>query len=665
MAPDRRRALARALAAVLFAALAWTPSARAARILDYNVLNYPGNSAPARNPMYQTVIGPIGPDLMIGEEITSQAGVDGFRDNVLNVLEPGQWASAPFVDGNDTDCALFYKPAKFTFLGQWGFYGDATLLRLIHVYRVRPVGYSSGNAEIRLYGLHLKASDTATDRARRLAEATTLRDSLNAMPPGTHAFAVGDFNFYGGTPLEGGLGKLIEIQANNVGRLYDPLGFESLSRWQDNATVVPYHTQSPCLTLALCASGASTGGLDDRFDLWLPTLNWNDGQGYELLPGGYVSVGNDAQHLNKNITDAPTIPEGSTYANALIKASDHLPVRLEIQLPALAIVASSLDLGTVIAGGSVNLSIGNGGVVPADGLTYSLSAPPGFAAPAGTFEVMAGAPAAQQPITAVEGAPFGARAGTLTLTSDDIDQPSRGISLTANVLDHALASLDSEQVQVAGTIDFGTHAAGGFAAMDAAVHNLGFDPAQARLSVSSGVIAGGDGRFSIVGGFSPSLLSDVGQRYSIAFDDAGATQDSTYEARLTFQSADEPLPGAQPQPDLVVTLSARVTAGAADAGPGPAVPGATLLHAPYPNPVAHGTTLRFDLARPGRANLEVLDLAGRHVATVSAGDLPAGRYAYRWNGHADAGGSVQPGLYFVRLSARGQVTQTARLVVVR
>ena len=201
--------------------------------------------------------------------------------------------------------------------------------------------------------------------------------------------------------------------------------------------------------------------------------------------------------------------------------------------------------------------------------------------------------------------------------------------------------------------------------MDAAVHNLGFDPAQARLSVSSGAIAGGDGRFSIVGGFSPSLVSGVGQRYSIAFDDAGATQDSTYEATLTFQSADEPLPGAAPQPDLVVTLSASVTAGAADAGPGPAVPGATLLHAPYPNPVTRGTTLRFDLARPGRASLEVLDLAGRHVATLSAGDLPAGRYAYRWNGHADAGGSVQPGLYFVRLSSRGQVAQTARLVVVR
>jgi hypothetical protein len=102
---------------------------------------------------------------------------------VLNVLEPGQWAAAPFDNGNDTDCGFFYKPAKVQFLGQWSFYPNpANLLRLVHVYRVVPVGYASGAAELRIYATHLKASQGF--ESQRLAEATGIRDSMNAMPPG-------------------------------------------------------------------------------------------------------------------------------------------------------------------------------------------------------------------------------------------------------------------------------------------------------------------------------------------------------------------------------------------------------------------------------------------------------------------------------------------------
>jgi len=42
-------------------------------------------------------------------------------------------------------------------------------------------------------------------------------------------------------------------------------------------------------------------GVDDRFDLILPTLNWNDGQGYELVPGTYRPVGNDGYRFNADI----------------------------------------------------------------------------------------------------------------------------------------------------------------------------------------------------------------------------------------------------------------------------------------------------------------------------------------------------------------------------
>jgi len=52
------------------------------------------------------------------------------------------------------------------------------------------------------------------------------------------------------------------------------------------------------------------------------------------------------------------------------------------------------------------------------------------------------------------------------------------------------------------------------------------------------VIAGGDERFSLAAGDVPVTLAGVGQTFTVHFDDAGATRDSTYEALLTFQGAD-------------------------------------------------------------------------------------------------------------------------------
>jgi len=255
-----RSALSAALALVALAA-----PAHALRLIDWNVLNYPGTSGPTRDPSYRVVLSLVSPDILITEEQTSAAGISEYLGS-LNTMEPGQWASAAFVDGNDTDTGLFYKPGKVQFLGQWAFYPNpASLLRYVHVYRLKPVGYVSDAAEFRIYAVHLKAS--MGFESQRLAECTGLRDSMNAMPAGTHAFICGDFNFY--TGLEPGMQKLIENQANNIGQVYDPLGLQNQT-WQDNTAMQPAWTQSPCKTGDTgCAPGAATGGLDDRFDLIL------------------------------------------------------------------------------------------------------------------------------------------------------------------------------------------------------------------------------------------------------------------------------------------------------------------------------------------------------------------------------------------------------------
>jgi hypothetical protein len=654
MAPELWRARAhRALALAGLAIALQTTPASALRVVNYNVMFYPSVNVAGRNPHFRTVMGPLGAEIVVTQELNSTTAITQFRDNVLNVNEPGQWAAAPYTNGPDSNNGLFYKPSSVTLLGSWAWIPPDNL-RQVNCYRLQPVGYPT--TELRIYSLHLKAGNTSTDEQRRLTDAIGIRDSLNSVPPGTHVILTGDFNFYKST--DPAMQKFLESQADNDGRLYDPLN--AVGNWQDNPAFATIFTQCPSTTAYRPSGSYSGGGVDDRFDLFLPTFNMNDGEGLDLLVSTYIPIGNDGQHMNKAVTEAPIAPQDTAYARALWWASDHLPIRVDIQLPSKASAPASLALGTVIVGGGADLSVSNPATAPADELTLSFSPPAGFTAPV-SGQVAAGGSA---PFTIGTAAgPAGPRAGTLNLGTDAPDQPSLAVSLSADVLDHAEPSLDSLQALLTDTIDFGQHEAGAFETRLARVHNLGFDALQARLSLSGGAITGGDGRFSIVGGFSPSLVAGTAASHTIAFDDAGATPDVDYEATLTFTSADETLPGAIARPPLEVALIARVTSGPVGVGDG-ARPALTRLYAPAPNPLRAASTIRFDLADAADARLEVFDLSGRKVATLASGPHEAGVYRVRWDGR-EGGATVGAGLYFLRLSGTGMPTRTARLAVIR
>ncbi len=97
-------------------------------------------------------------------------------------------------------------------------------------------------------------------------------------------------------------------------------------------------------------------------------------------------------------------------------------------------------------------------------------------------------------------------------------------------------------------------------------------------------------------------------------------------------------------------------------GSGPAP--ATRLQAGAPNPFNAATTLRFELAAPGRATLRIYSPAGRLVATLVDADLPAGSHAAAWTGRDDRGREAASGVYFCRLEADGQ-RLSRRVVLVK
>jgi hypothetical protein len=82
----------------------------------------------------------------------------------------------------------------------------------------------------------------------------------------------------------------------------------------------------------------------------------------------------------------------------------------------------------------------------------------------------------------------------------------------------------------------------------------------------------------------------------------------------------------------------------------------------HPNPFRSAAVLQFDLSRPSAVRAEVLDPAGRVVATLLSGESrPGGRNQLRWDGRATGGASAPSGVYFFRLEAAGE-TRAAKVL---
>jgi hypothetical protein len=99
-------------------------------------------------------------------------------------------------------------------------------------------------------------------------------------------------------------------------------------------------------------------------------------------------------------------------------------------------------------------------------------------------------------------------------------------------------------------------------------------------------------------------------------------------------------------------------------GVGGSAPLALAFAAPSPNPARGATTLRWTLSRSGPVRLAVYDAAGRRVAVLRDGDLPAGEHAATFALRDEAGRDLPSGLYLLRLEAEGRLL-VRRLAAIR
>lgn len=280
------------------------------KLMTYNLLNYPGNDTIVRNPYFRTIIKSVEPDILVVQEITSQAAVDGFLQSVLNA-DDTLYSSGLFIDGYDSDNAVFYKKEKFNFLGHTPILTD---LRNISEFILEHI---VSGLRLHIFSVHLRSSSGQVNENLRGYEIDSLRKYTDHLPAGTEFLVCGDFNIY-----HSGEPAYMKLDDNSSGDGYfiDPLTMPGV--WNDSA-YAPYHTQSPRIRLF---GGGSGGGLDDRFDMILHAQSIVDSGGIKYIPGSLTAYGNDGKHYQDSINHLPNSSVSAVIADAIANASDHLPV---------------------------------------------------------------------------------------------------------------------------------------------------------------------------------------------------------------------------------------------------------------------------------------------------------------------------------------------------
>lgn len=457
------------LTAALFAALSTAASVQSAagqlRVVAWNISNYDGldRSLDVQTAIYASFDGrSMSPDVILAQEFLSVSALTTFR-NVLNSASgsPGDWVAAPFVDGADTESVCLYRSSRVVLVGgvTWTIAVGSSLAsnqpRNTYRYDLRPVGYNAGSTVVSMYNVHMKAGSGTEDNARRLVESTRIRDNAEGLDtngagsgkPAAYQFLVGgDMNMQRATWTS--YEQLVLSQTNNTGRFFDPIN--TSGSWNNNSSFRFVHTQDP----------VGPGGMDDRHDQILVGAGLIDGAGLDYIGNASLAYstttwndpnhsyrvwGNDGSSFDVSLTTTGNTMVGPAIATALRNAASasggHLPVFLDLRVPAKVARPASINFGAVAQNATAqqSVSIGNGGDIAlwtAAGIanvTYTIAASSGFTAPGGSFSDAAGGLLNSHTITMNTSTP-GIKTGTLTVASNDPDSPSAVITITGTVL---------------------------------------------------------------------------------------------------------------------------------------------------------------------------------------------------------------------------------------
>ncbi len=85
-----KRKSVRFLLFVLLALYVLPIYSEAVKIVSWNTLNFPGSTGATREAYFRTVINKLDPDVLVVQEMTSQAGANQFLSRVMNSGSKGR-----------------------------------------------------------------------------------------------------------------------------------------------------------------------------------------------------------------------------------------------------------------------------------------------------------------------------------------------------------------------------------------------------------------------------------------------------------------------------------------------------------------------------------------------------------------------------------------------
>ncbi len=77
-----------------------------------------------------------------------------------------------------------------------------------------------------------------------------------------------------------------------------------------------------------------------------------------------------------------------------------------------------------------------------------------------------------------------------------------------------------------------------------------------------------------------------------------------------------------------------------------------------PNPFRPGTTIGFELTRPGQVRVDLYDAAGRRVTTLADRSFSSGAHSITWDGRSDRGIDLPSGIYYAKSWMDGATVTT-------
>ncbi len=291
------------------------------KIVTWNILDFPGPDFEERIDDFRLILDEIDPDILVVQQMLSQEGVTKFKNKVLNYKLTKPYAKAPFFDGPDSDNAVFYKKEILHLISHQQI---PTSFRDISEYYFRIKKGPGKKKSFKVFSVHFKAGKSTSDKKERERDAKVLRDYLNTLPRKSLFVVCGGFNIYGCD--EKAFDILTRAQLNNNGRLIDPI--RKIDNWHDKKKHAKIHTQS---TRKTSFGGGASGGLDDRFDMHLISKGLAISHKLTYKPYSYKVFGNDGKRLNNAINFPENEAVSEKVADALHRASDHLPVIIELE----------------------------------------------------------------------------------------------------------------------------------------------------------------------------------------------------------------------------------------------------------------------------------------------------------------------------------------------